>query len=166
MPILSTSQRDALRQELQKSKYAGLSVVQLAALLNAPGLLANPVPQSSAVVPKPFTVSDLLNLLSAGSLSNVLSVPANPEIVSKINSQDRPSVALWTSALKGAGLISQAECNAILAKLAETIADPSWSAQVAAGPSVKQTLFGQSVWPLPTGETVDFLTPDAVQEAL
>jgi len=31
---------------------------------------------------------------------------------------------------------------------------------------VKQALFGQSVWPLPTGETVDFLIPDAVLEAL
>jgi hypothetical protein len=117
-----------------KSFVAGLAGVwsnsdaQIRAAMAATKV-ANPLPQ--ATVPKPYTATQLLGLLSAASIANLAAFPAIHDLFSDISAQNSANVEAASALLAAAGKITSAEQSAIVAAVTATEPDPSWTSTVA-----------------------------------
>lgn len=112
---------NALKAELAKPAYAGLTDQQAADALNAADP-ANPVP-------KPFTASDLLGLLDAAALAKLYARPNLAAFGDDVKAGDLPTVRNWITLATAAGDLSSQQAAALLAVVNATQAGPSKAAQ-------------------------------------
>lgn len=105
--------KSKLIAELSGPAYAGLSESQAYGLLNDP----QPVTETR---PKMLTVEGVMAGLSQASIANLLTLPCLIDVRDKIQSQDRPGVALWAQVLAMGGAITQPEAVVVIASLQES----------------------------------------------
>ena len=107
----------ALRAELAKSTYSGLS--------DADALAAGIAPDAGNPQPKSFTFADVMGCLSADSIANIRNCPTGRDLIDKINAQDRPGITHWLAALQaGTALITPTEAQKVAAVLTATVPGP------------------------------------------
>lgn len=104
-----------LRTELQRARYAGKTVAEIRALLEAPEVVTQPVTR-----PKVLTVEWLLSGLTPESLVKLMAWPHLTDLRDMVVRQDREGAARWASLLAGTGFVSVPEAGAVLSKLTET----------------------------------------------
>ncbi len=90
--------------------------------------VANPVQQ--ATVPKPYTATGLLGVLSTQSQGNLVVFPAIHDLLVDIQTQDSANVLAAVSLLAATGKITSAEATAIQSAVTATEPDPSWTSTV------------------------------------
>lgn len=95
-------------------------------LLNKP-MVANPDPAPQ--IPKPVTAQDVLGLLSPASVQ-AIPFDAMVEVNKAIAEKDMERLGLQLQVFAAKGWINSTEVAALQARLAETIPDPNWPAQV------------------------------------
>ncbi len=163
---LTEAERAALRDELARPEYTGLTDHAAWEWLHARPLIANPVAPS--LVPKPFLAVDLITAIAEGHRSDIK--PFLGDVAPYIASQNRNGIRMWSGALKLVLVLDQADVTAIFAVLDATQPDPSWPALVP-GPSRRDLLFPGRVWteedPRSTdfGASVNFVPLAAITEA-
>lgn len=94
--------------------------------LNAPDR-PNPAPQ--ATVPVPFTPTGALALVGPANLAKLIGSPATVEFNAAAVAGD-VAAAAWLAFALGAGYLTAAEHDAILALAQQTQPDPAWPPQV------------------------------------
>lgn len=113
MPYLTTEQKASLLAAIQAAGLAQADHASAANGLNAPRT-------RTIQVPKPFRIADILGLLSATSQDAVMDHPLGSEVIAKINAGDRTAIGLYAATFARRSMISTAERDTILARLAET----------------------------------------------
>lgn len=96
--------------------------------------IANPVEQTQ--IPATLTVSAMLGLLSNEALAAIPDTML-ATLREDIRSQDRDAVGNWASIGVVKSWITTEQRDAILAAIAETVADPKWIATVLATPRLR-----------------------------
>jgi len=111
----------------------------IAAKLNAPTVTANPVTEPAQVL-APITLKSVMAAVPPAEM--VATYQQMPTFVADlktaIDGQDREYMAGLLTIAATAGVISGATVAALQALLTATVADPTWTAEVA-GPSLAQT---------------------------
>jgi hypothetical protein len=107
--------RAALKAELQRPEYAGLSGQEAYDLLH----LAQPV-VTTRTVPKAMTLVGVLSQLSPESAGRLVRNSNLTDIRDKILGQDFQGVSLWLSLLVLGGEITQLEGQAMVAAMSDT----------------------------------------------
>lgn len=115
----------ALKAELAKPDYAGLTDAQAAAKLNQP----------SGTKPRPITVEGLMGAFSDASLAKLYANPLLATFRDDVRAQDRPAVANWIGLAVKSGDIAPTEYAAALAQLQATDQGPSKAVQILTVPA-------------------------------
>lgn len=105
-----------------------LSDPQIRAKMTA-ATVANPLARGN--IPKPFTMSQVLGLLSSASLANLKTFAGIEGLRSDVNTNNVAACVEWCSFLAGSAVIAAAEATGILAVVQATEPDPSWTPTVA-----------------------------------
>lgn len=133
MSMLTDPQKAALLQLISDEGLAGEADNDTVAnRLNAPG-------SESVQVPTPFTLSDVLGVLSDANQDAVMDYHLAAEVVASIKANDRPAVGLYATKLAQRGMITDAEKAAVLAILGAThaVTRPAPSPFAAAFPDLR-----------------------------
>lgn len=148
MSYLSPEQKATLLQLINTHELGGLD----------PGSIANKLNQPTRIttqVPKPFTMAGLLGLVSGESRRKVKLNTFMDSFIRAVDINDRIAVATYATIFKEDAEITEAEFNAIMAMIAETVGveadgDPLFKT---AFPNFSITITKQAIRILPSGET-------------
>lgn len=114
MPILTDQQKSTLLQLIADEGLAGEPDNDTVAnRLNAAG-------SASVQVPAPFTISEVMGVLSDAAQDAIMNHPLGAEVIAKINANDRQAVGLYATKFAQRGVITDAEKAAVLAILGAT----------------------------------------------
>lgn len=113
MPMLTDQQKATLLQLLADSGLSGADEHVAANTLNAPRT-------KTVQVPKPFTMSELMAVISDASKAAIFNHALGASVFAAVNANDRPAIALYATIFASLGTITTADRDAVLAKLAET----------------------------------------------
>lgn len=114
MSMLTDPQKAALLQLITDEGLAGEADNDTVAnRLNAPG-------SESVQVPTPFSISDVLGVLSSSAQDAIMDHPLGSEIIAKINANDRQAVGLYATKFAQRGVVTADEKAAVLAILGAT----------------------------------------------
>ncbi len=109
----------------------------IAARLNAPTTVANPVTEP-AQVPHPPTLKEIYAIIPVAEAAAIYNKPGlSADIRNAIDSGDGDYLAMMLAIVLELGIISQQTATALAMLLQRTQPDPTWSAQIA-GPSLAQ----------------------------
>ena len=107
----------------------------IAARLNAPSVIDNPVTEAPTV-PHPPTLKEIYAIIPASEAAAIYNKPGlSADIRNAIDSGDPEYLAMMLAIVLELGIISQQTATALAMLLQRTQPDPSWSAQIA-GPSL------------------------------
>lgn len=112
---LTDTQAAALRVELQRPEYAGLTADQAFALLHNPQSTS-----STSTVPRTLSLASILSGISQESAAKLAVNPNVRDLRDKILAQDRVGVGLWVALFAQAGVITASEANMVNAALVAT----------------------------------------------
>lgn len=113
---MDDQQIEALKIELSKPVYKGLSNVEAYDLLHKPQRIVN-----KTIVLKPLTINDMLAAMSPESLKTLIDWPHLTDLRDKIVSDDRAGVGLWGQLLVAGGKITGDEYAAVQKQLEATM---------------------------------------------
>ena len=109
----------------------------IAARLNAPTTVANPVAEAPQV-PHPPTLKEIYAVIPVAEAAAIYNKPGlSADIRNAIDSGDGDYLAMMLAIVLELGIISQQTATALAMLLARTQDDPAWTAQIA-GPSLAQ----------------------------
>lgn len=111
---LATAMHDALKAELQRDVYSGLTRQQAWDLLHLPQTTVTTVTQ-----PVPMTLEAVMGAIGTG-LAAVLELPSFTDLRDKVQNQDRQGIGLYATALQIAGKIDDTQKAAVLAIVSAT----------------------------------------------
>ncbi len=104
-----------------------------AAILTAANAATIANPASQATVPKPFTLTQVLGVLSAASQANLKAFAGFAGLRDDVNANNVSACVVWAAYLAGgAAIITSAEESAILAIVEATQPDPTYPAKIGA----------------------------------
>lgn len=112
------------------------STKELCNLLGKPQSIPNPTPQPQVL--KPFTLQELLGLISDESLA-LMDVDAVIRISDLVDSQDRTKLGLWVQMGLVKKWLTQNESTLLTNRLSQTYPDPTYSSTIL-GPSRQDEL--------------------------
>lgn len=110
---LTPAQEMALKAELGRSEYDGLTESDASDRLHV-------TTQKAKTVPAELSVSGLLGVISSTGQANLSSHPMLGEIRRDIDNQDRTALGVWISVLTAGGVIDAADATNLSAQLALT----------------------------------------------
>ena len=158
MTYLDSADLATLHVEFGRSPYAALDDTHRAAYLSVPeGTIANPVTVAPQV-PAPVYESAFMGLLTDSSNNSVVKLATWSNfglLKADIEASNRPGLGIWCQVLTKAGFMTAGEASAIIAYLSSTVADPNWSATVAA-PTPIFRLFAGKTWIGSDGSSTNF----------
>ena len=102
--------------------------VQIAAALNVQNI-PNPI-TAAPQVPYPWDFPTLMGQVSAVSLGKLATYIFLPQLTADLRNRDTVAAYTWSALLAAAGILLPAENTAIQNILANTIPDPTWTAQI------------------------------------
>ena len=122
-------------------KALGQNYPAIAAALNAPTTVANPVTKAPKVG-RSITLLDIFGTIAAAAPADLAKAGSIPDWMidraeSAMQENDRVAMANWLVSIGATIGLSQAGKDALNALLSATVDDPNWSATVA-GPSIAQ----------------------------
>ncbi len=115
----------------------GADYPAIAARLNAPTTIDNPVTEP-ATVPHPPSLKEIYAIIPVAEAAAIYNKPGlSADIRNAIDSGDGEYLQMMLAIVLELGIISQQTATALAMLLARTQPDPAWSAQIA-GPSIAQ----------------------------
>lgn len=120
----------------QHATNLGDNYVAIAAKLNAPTTIANPVAAAPQVA-APVALKQIMALVPAAEMVQVYKIMPQliPDLRNAIDNNDRDYMAVLLTIAATATVISAATVTKLQALLGSTVPDPTWSTTVA-GPSL------------------------------
>jgi hypothetical protein len=132
MLFLTLAQKTIVLNMLTAQGLSGVEEYAASNMLNAPTMVAN---VAAPVMPKPFSIPDMMGPLSIASQTKLIVLPIFDRILDQIGVNDRINLTLWVNRFAALSYITTAEATSLYAVLAATITDPVWPATIP-GPSV------------------------------